>query len=400
MAKGRNANGEGTIYKCKSGRHKGKWIGQITVPDRTPPRKTFYGTSKDEVKAKIRDYKQEKQQGLDLELQAQHTFGTWITYWMNTYKRVDLRVSTWENYDRSINNHIQPALGHIPLKEIKTDDIQELYADLIEKSRAPATVRRNHQIIHSCLKKAVDRRILSWNPAEAVDLPPLKTKKVRAMTPEEMEKFINILGEDRWGAALLCLLGTGLREGELLALRWKHIDLKEGTLEVAEALARTKGGLVFDDPKTEESKRTVPMPEPLIEALKRHRAHEAQVKLAAGNQINGEDLVFCTKNNTPIGPRNLTRKFYKIRDKAGVTGDINLHALRHTYATRLLEEGENLKTVQELLGHADISTTAKTYSHVSEAVKKRAATKLNGSLTKKVSNTEQPESNVIALPQA
>lgn len=306
----RNANGEGTLYECKSGRHKGKWIGQLTtgMEGGKPKRKSFYGKSRGEVKDKIREYLAEKQQDIDLELQSQHTFGTWLIYWMENYKRVDLRLSTWENYYRSIKNHIYPHLGYIALKEITTDDIQALYTKMVKADLAPATIRRNHQIIHYCLKKAVDKRILAWNPAEAVTLPKLKGRKIRAMTPGEMENFINVLTNDRWGAAFLCLLGTGLREGELLALRWKNINLEEGVLEVIQALARTKEkGLVFDDPKTEESKRIIPLPEPIIKILKHHYNQQAQIKLAIGKQINGQNLVFCTKNETPIYPQTKHR---------------------------------------------------------------------------------------------
>ena len=388
MAKKRkNANGEGTIYQCKSGKHKGRWIGQLVIgtnPDAgKPKRKSFYGKTRAEVKEKMREYQEEMAQGLDIMGQEQ-TFGEWILFWMDNYKKIELRLSTWENYMRSIKNHIYPALGHIPLRDLKTDDIQNLYNRMIKEGRAPATVRRNHQIINSCLKQAVENRLLSWNPAEAAKLPKLTDTKVRAMTFEEMSKFLSVLQEDRWGAAFLCLLGTGLRMGELLALRWQDVDLDKQILHVRQALVRTKEkGVYFDEPKTEKSKRAIPIPGEVVEALKKHRIQQFQLRLAVGEKYQNHDLVFATSVGTPIYPRNFTRKFYKLRDKAGIPKDINLHALRHTYATRLLEQGENLKTVQELLGHTDISTTANTYSHVSIEVKQKAAAKMDKLLSKK-----------------
>ncbi len=393
MAKKRkNANGEGTIYQCKSGKHKGRWIGQLVIgtnPDTgKPKRKSFYGKTRAEVKEKMREYQEEMAQGLDIMGQEQ-TFGEWILFWMDNYKKIELRLSTWENYMRSIKNHIYPALGHIPLRDLKTDDIQNLYNRMIKEGRAPATVRRNHQIINSCLKQAVENRLLSWNPAEAAKLPKLTDTKVRAMTFEEMSKFLSVLQEDRWGAAFLCLLGTGLRMGELLALRWQDVDLDKQILHVRQALVRTKEkGVYFDEPKTEKSKRAIPIPGEVVEALKKHRIQQFQLRLAVGEKYQNHDLVFATSVGTPIYPRNFTRKFYKLRDKAGIPKDINLHALRHTYATRLLEQGENLKTVQELLGHTDISTTANTYSHVSIEVKQKAAAKMDKLLSKKISSRE------------
>jgi integrase len=393
MAKKRkNANGEGTIYQCKSGKHKGRWIGQLVIgtnPDTgKPKRKSFYGKTRAEVKEKMREYQEEMAQGLDIMGQEQ-TFGEWILFWMDNYKKIELRLSTWENYMRSIKNHIYPALGHIPLRDLKTDDIQNLYNRMIKEGRAPATVRRNHQIINSCLKQAVENRLLSWDPAEAAKLPKLTDTKVRAMTFEEMSKFLSVLQEDRWGAAFLCLLGTGLRMGELLALRWQDVDLDKQILHVRQALVRTKEkGVYFDEPKTEKSKRAIPIPGEVVEALKKHRIQQFQLRLAVGEKYQNHDLVFATSVGTPIYPRNFTRKFYKLRDKAGIPKDINLHALRHTYATRLLEQGENLKTVQELLGHTDISTTANTYSHVSIEVKQKAAAKMDKLLSKKISSRE------------
>lgn len=232
-----------------------------TNPDTgKPKRKSFYGKTRAEVKEKMREYQEEMAQGLDIMGQEQ-TFGEWILFWMDNYKKIELRLSTWENYMRSIKNHIYPALGHIPLRDLKTDDIQNLYNRMIKEGRAPATVRRNHQIINSCLKQAVENRLLSWNPAEAAKLPKLTDTKVRAMTFEEMSKFLSVLQEDRWGAAFLCLLGTGLRMGELLALRWQDVDLDKQILHVRQALVRTKEkGVYFDEPKTEKSKRAIPIP--------------------------------------------------------------------------------------------------------------------------------------------
>lgn len=391
--KRKNANGEGTIYLCKKGRHKGKWIGQLTHcsfginADGNPKRKSFYGKTRAEVKEKMREAKAEWGKGIDLQRQGMYTFGIWLVTWMDEYKKIELRLSTWENYYRSIKTHIYPSLGNIPLKDLKTDDIQRLYKEMVKNGKAPATVRRNHQIIHSCLKQAVENKILVWNPAEAVKLPKLIEQEARAMTHEEMDNFLNVLGNDRWGAAFLCLLGTGLREGELLALRWGSIDLEKRTLKVTQALARTKEkGLVFDEPKTAKSKRVIPLPGVVNEALKHHQIQQKQLKLSTGKKLTEKDLVFCTKNWTPIYPRNFTRKFYQLKDKANVPKDVNLHALRHTFATRLLEEGENLKTVQELLGHNDISTTANRYSHVSPEVKRKAAAKMDKLLIKKASS--------------
>jgi integrase len=385
----RNANGEGTIYKCKSGKHKGKWIGQLTIGitlDGKQKRKTVYGHSRAEANEKIQQLLDELGKGIDLQKQYNTTLGNWLETWMNDYKRMDLRLSTWENYQRSIKTHILPALSHISLGQLRTDDIQHLYNNMVKNGSAPATVRRVHQIINSCLTQAEKNRLLSWNPAKATKLPKLESKEVRAMSQKEMDKFLAVLDGERWEAAFICLLGTGLRQGELLALRWQDVDLRNRTIKVSQAMARTKEkGLVFDEPKTAKSKRVIPLLKYVVKALRQHKVRQAEIKLAAGENFQDHGLVFCTDVGTPIYPRNFTQKFYILREKAGISSDLNLHALRHTFATRLLEEGENLKVLQELLGHTDIGTTANTYAHVSPELMREAVSKLDKLFNKKTS---------------
>lgn len=159
---------------------------------------------------------------------------------------------------------------------------------------------------------------------------------------------------------------------------------EKGIIHIDKTLSRTKEkGLIVNEPKTEESVANVPLPEVAIEALKRHRASQAQLILYLGKKYANRKLVLPTDIETYMHPRNFQRKYYSLLQKTGVE-HIKLHGLRHTSATRLLEEGENLKTVQELLRHADIKTTANLYSHVTPKVKRKAAHKM-GSLLRKPS---------------
>jgi integrase len=141
--------------------------------------------------------------------------------------------------------------------------------------------------------------------------------------------------------------------------------------------------LIFKSPKSKKSKRTIPLPLDVAVALRLHRIYQRKEKQFLGSNFQDQNLVFSTSKGTPIGPRNFTRKFEALRKRAGLSPDINLHGLRHTYATRLLERGESLKTVQELLGHEDISTTGNTYAHVMPEIKKQAAQNLNSLLKRK-----------------
>ncbi|KGK85491.1 hypothetical protein DP73_18485 [Desulfosporosinus sp. HMP52] len=388
MAKQRNANGEGSIHQRKSGIHEGKWVSQITIgtdPETgKPKRKTFYGKTRAEVKAKLKEAMKELEKGIDLQAQSKLSFGEWLTDWMENYKKMELRLATWENYQRSIKKHIMPQLGDIPLGNLNTSDIQKLYNKMKTNNAASATIRRNHQIINSCLSQAVKNRLISWNPAIAVTLPKLETKQVKAMNKVEMNAFLEAIETEVLRAAFLILIGTGLRLGEVLGLRWKDIDFREKTINVVQALVRTKSeGLILESPKTEKSKRLLPIPKEIAVATRLHRIKQRKIKKYAKEAYEDNDLIFSTKSGKPINPRFLTKKYYEIRKRAGISSEINLHALRHTYATRLLEEGENIKTVSELLGHTDISTTGNTYAHVMPEIKRTASDKMNNLLKKK-----------------
>ncbi|MCO5387846.1 MAG: site-specific integrase [Desulfosporosinus sp.] len=400
--KRKNANGEGSIFKCEKGKFKGQWMGQLTIGTNPETgrsiRKNFLGSSMAEVKEKMKPFREDLAKGIDL--QNNLTFGSWIVTWMEDYKKLDIDLSTWENYDRSIKNHAVPELGHILLKNLVTDDIQALYTKMIKDGSAPATVRRNHQIINGCLEQAAKNRKISWNPAKSVVLPKLEDEEARAMTVEEMNIFLaalnNIKGPHKvrvtWRTIFLTLLGTGIRSGEALALRWPRVDIRNRTATVTEGIKRTKEkGLVFGDPKTAKSKRTVPIPDEVAFALRLQRIHQAKVQLAVGESYSDQALVFSTSKGTPINPRNLIRKFHEIRKAAGLSTDITVHSLRHTFATRMLERGESLKTVQELLGHADIATTGNTYAHVMPEVKVAAGVNMNGLLKKDKKISSQKE---------
>lgn len=325
-------------------------------------------------------------------INSNSTLSEWLDTWLFEYIKPSIRPTTFNSYEYIARIHIKPYLGLIKLADLKTEHVQRLYNEKIQDGRydglgglSSRTIKYIHFILNSALTQAVKVGILEKNVSDAAMLPRMKQKEIRVLTLDEQNRFLLAVAGERLAAAFILDLSTGLREGELLALRWQDINFEEYYLRVNRTLVRTKifdnngksiSKLLFQEPKTKAGKRIVPFPDNISNVLSEHRHRQITEKIKAGDQYEDNDLVFCTELGKPIEPRNFTRIFYRIAKKAGLEG-VNFHALRHTYATRLLELNEHPKVVQELLGHSSISITLDTYSHVIPEIKKSAANKLN-----------------------
>lgn len=377
MSRRKRANGEGTCFQ----RPNGSWTAQGSYwKDGKLRRISFTAKTKREAMAKLAQAMADIERGTFSE-PNKVTVGEWLDTWLTEYKKPSLRPTTWEAYEVIVRCHLKPALGHVLLKDLRPEHLQRLYNQKAADGLSASTVRHIHLVMHGALKQALRNQLVARNAAEAVALPRGEKKQVRAMTPEEEARFLEAVSQDRLGPAFVTLLGTGLRRGELLALRWEDVDLVKGVIQVRAGMIRSKEkGLVFQEPKTATARRAIPLPEDVTAELKRWKARQNQERLALGEAYQDNGLVFATELGTPIEPRNFNRVFYRLREKAGIGKNVNLHALRHSYATRLLERGVRLKVVQELLGHSKYSLTADVYSHVAPELKREAVAVLNGTL--------------------
>ncbi|HHU87405.1 MAG TPA: site-specific integrase [Peptococcaceae bacterium] len=406
----KRGNNEGTIVQ----RPDGRWMAQITVGynpvNGNPKRRTFYGKTRKEVVEKMDAARAEIRAGTYVE-PTKLTTGDWIKQWLVDYMKPSLRTTTWASYDHIAKLHIIPVIGKIPLNRLTTSDLQKLYSEKLANGRVDGkgglsirTVRYIHQIIHGALEKAKEVKLVQSNVSEATNLPKLKYKEKMPLTSEQVRRFKTVIKQDRLYAAFLLELATGLRRGELLALKWEDIDLEKGVLSVKRTITRTrieggktKTGLVFQEPKTDQSKRTVPIPASVVAELKAHKARQAQEKLRLGGEIvNGEyvpnykdnGLVFCTVDGKPLDPRNLLRTHTRLLEKAKLP-HVSFHDLRHTFATIMMEMDENPRILQEILGHANVNITLGIYSHPTHAMKERAAAKMDAFLTGKTEGKEK-----------
>ena len=247
------------------------------------------------------------------------------------------------------------------------------------------SVRYIHAVLSSAFKQAVRWHMLARNPCEAVELPRMAQREMQAFSPEEATRFLKAAAEDKHAVLFTFALATGMRSEEYLALRWSDVDLQKGTATVVRTLIWRKGGeWYFGEPKTSRSRRTVPLPASVLRTLTEHKRNQAAQRLKAGADYQNNELVFAMRDGRPILLRTLDRRHFKpTLRRAKLSESFRLYDLRHSCATLLLAANEHPKVVSERLGHASITLTLDTYSHVLPSMQQAASEKLEGILFKK-----------------
>jgi integrase len=305
------------------------------------------------------------------------TVEEYLDKWLATAK-ARLRERTHDDYSEKLKRYVRPVIGKLKLADVRPLDVQLIYTAMAERNLSPRTVRYTHTILSSALKQAVRWNMLVRNPCVGLDLPRMKHKEMQAFSPEEAGRFLATAMEDECGLVFAFALATGMRPEEYLALKWPDIDLEIRTAVVTRTLVwRKGGGWCFGEPKTTRSRRTVPFPQSIGKALKTHRSRQAETRLRLGTSYASDNLVFCTGDGKPLNLRNLTQRHFKpILKRAGLSETFRLYDLRHTCASLLLGANEHPKVVSERLGHASITLTLDTYSHVLPSMQQAASDKL------------------------
>jgi integrase len=244
---------------------------------------------------------------------------------------------------------------------------------------AQSTVRTIYTVLRSALDIAVRDGLLARNPAAAVRRPAVHRQDASYLSIDQAQRLLEEIRGDRLESLFRLMLATGLRRGEALALHWSDIDLERAVLRVRWTLTRTSKGLQLGEPKTEKSRRTVPLPRSTVEVLRAHRSRQSADQLAAAEVWQDSDLVFTTEIGTPLEPRNVLRQFDKLARRAGLR-NVHLHTLRHSTASFLLAAGTHTKVIQEHLGHSSYAITADIYSHVAPEQRREAADRLDEAL--------------------
>jgi integrase len=357
--KRRRSQGEGSVYEQRPG----VWAAVVDLGwiDGKRRRKYVYARTEAGAVTKRDDLRRQLQLGVNLAAPPR-TVEAWLAEWLANVKAHDgTRASTLRRNREVVNTHLIPGLGRIKLDKLTPRDVQGLVASLRGKV-APATVIKVHGV-RVALSDAERLDLISRNVAKAAKPPALGRNERRALTPDDARHLLIAMKGKRFEPLFVVALSTGLRRGELLGLHWSDVDALRGTLFVRQTLQRVEGRLQFVQPKTHRSTRAVPLSVLALRALERQRVQQARDRLAAGELWEPHDLVFASTIGTPLEPRNVNRAFYGMRADAGLPW-LRLHDLRHAFATILIDQGEELRTVMELLGHSTIRLTADTYGHV------------------------------------
>ena len=372
MAKKR-ANGEGNIRKRKDGRWEGRYTAGVDPETGKPIAKSVLARTQRECKEKLQKAMEELEK-FDVTKRRDYTVGEWVQLWYENYAKPSVRASTAAYYKNYIDQHIVPRIGDIKLTALTTLQIQKFYNEtkahgrvqryenMDDLSLSNKTIRGLHTMLWQCLEQAVTERLIPYNPANSCRLPKKEKKKMQIIPPEKIRDYLKAAEE--WGVLPMFYLelSTGLRRGELLALRWEDLDVQNRTLSINKSVARQDGKLVISTPKTPNSIRTVLLPEDTVKLLvEEHERHPANPYLFPSPRT-GETW-------DPDGFRRLHDRIIK---EIGAE-HVRFHDMRHTFATLSLKSGVDVRTLSETLGHFSAGFTLSTYVHSTPGMKQSAA---------------------------
>lgn len=375
----RASSGESSITKGADGR----WHGYVSMGLKEGgkrDRRHVAAAKRADVVRMVRELEDQRDAGIVLASGRGMTVEQWLDHWLTAIAVRRLRPKTYGNYECNIRRHLVRLLGHHRLDRLQPEHLEAAWAQLASEGLSPATVLLNHRILSRALTVAMQRGRVARNVATLVDAPTARHEEVQPLTATEARRVLEAAHEIPNGARWSVALALGLRQGEALGLLWDAIDLDAGTLSVRRALQRQKGkGLVLVEPKSRAGRRTIKLPDPLRDALRTHRAHQAGQRLAAANVWEDGGFVFCQPNGRPIDARRDWADWKALLKAAGVR-DARLHDARHTAATLLLQQGVPARVAMEILGHSQIGLTLGTYTHVVPELAEEAAERMGSAL--------------------
>lgn len=296
----------------------------------------------------------------------------YLEKWLSDYAKPNLSPRSYDRYTGIINKYLIPELGSIQLTQLRPEHLQRHYTTGLNRGLSALTIRYHHALIHIALKTAVKWGLVNRNVADAVDPPRFKRSAMQTWNEDEINRFLEAAKDSHYYPLFYTALFTGMRRGELLALRWQDVDFIYSQIYISRSLHQLRNGsYIFTQPKSEKSRRTIALSSSLFLVLNEYRKTKEAEALLLGQTLNDADLVF-NNSGKPLRPNTVTYAWERIAARNGIKV-IRLHDARHTHASLMLKQGIHPKIVQERLGHASIQMTLDTYSHVAPGIQEAAA---------------------------
>ena len=362
MAK-RRTNQEGSIWKDKN-----KWRAAVVIDGK---RLTCNFDTKTECSVWIKDTQAQVERGMTYR-KANITLGEFIEQWLGIHKTT-VAPKTSLQYEQLIRSYIKPQIGKIKLRELRLDRVEAHYVALQKSGLSARGVRYVHSILHKSLNDAIRRGFAAYNATQGAILPRLDFKEMVFLDADEVLQFLITTQKSHYHALYTLAIKTGMRKGELLALKWTDINWQRGTLRVQRQVQRIRGqGLIFRAPKTRAGRRTIQLGEKTLETLRKQLEQCDLLRNHAGDCWEEHNLIFPSTAGTPLGGSNLSKDFKAQLEKAGVK-KIRFHDLRHTAASLMLNHGVPVIVVSKILGHSKTSTTLDIYGHIIPVMQEEAA---------------------------
>ena len=374
----RRAKGEGTIFRKGD-----RWVGRLTYEDpETGIRKRgqVSATTKKAAAAELKKLRERVEKG-HAPRDATATFGAYAEQWIGSTLEVsDRKQSTKSLYASLTRSHIIGSpLGETALGKVTPPAVERWITHLRGKGLAASSVRQAYTIARAIGDAAVRDKLVTENPFSVVKRPKVERVEAPVLTSAQVATLLEAASDSRYRLLFALLVNTGMRRGEALALKWSDVDLTNARARVKGTLVRQSGELTVTSPKSEKSKRTVPLSAPAVEVLRAVKKRTAEDRLRAANKWHDSGYVFVTEFGEPCDPRNALRALQAAAEKTDL-GRVGLHTLRHTAATLMLTNGVPMPVVSQVMGHSGIAITVDTYGHVSPDVSAGALDVLAGAL--------------------
>lgn len=357
----KRGNGEGSITKRKDD---GRYMARYVVHTQNgPKRKAIYCKTREEAAKKLVKVQADINQGIVYD-DENLTVGDYLDSWLKGSVYGSVRHSTYDRYEIAVRVHLKPALGRTKLSKLNAARVATFYQEKRSEGCASSSINKLHVTLHKALDQAVKWHMIPHNVCKAVSAPRPTAEEIKPLSVEETKRLLEAAKGDRLEALYILAVHVGMRQGELLALKWDDVDLERATINIRRTLTKSGTKVTTGETKTSKGRRTISLTAEAVSALKEHLARQLEDIERLGDLYTDNGFVFTTDVGTFINSSNLRRRSFAKLLKRAKLPKIRFHDLRHTCATLLFKQGNHPRLVQELLGHSNVAITLDTYSHV------------------------------------